>query len=134
VKGWDTGDERSVQRTFSVTVGKLALSALAGGTDDSAALSRSLEQAVRYYLTDRGAERAGWMYPSFLPEEGRTAGRKVRLTVEAAIWTELAEEAERQEVSVEQLLGHAALYFIADRDTGRLTQRILEDLGREEAQ
>jgi hypothetical protein len=134
MRGWATGDGFSVQRTINVTVGKFALDSLGGASTGSAALlSRSLEQAIRYYLADRGSERAGWVYPSFLREDAHGSAREeVRLTIETAAWSEFTDEAERQGVSADQLLRHAVLYFMTDRDTGRLTQRILEDLGREE--
>jgi hypothetical protein len=121
------------QRTIAVTVGEFALSSLAGGSGESPGLSPSLVQVIRYYLADRGSDRAGWRYPGFLREDNQVSPvREVRFTVETAIWKEFTEEAERQAVSVDQLLQHAALYFMADRDAGRLAQRILEDLGREE--
>jgi hypothetical protein len=36
-------------------------------------------------------------------------------------------EAARQQVSVTQLLEHAALYYAAELDAGRLTERILDE-------
>jgi hypothetical protein len=121
-----------VQRTINVTVGEFALDSLTSGSADSTDFSRPLAQAVRYYLTDRDAGRAGWSYPSFLGEDGDGADHGAQLTIDDATWLEFTAEAERQSVSPDQLLQHAVLYFMADRDTGRLTQRILEDLGREE--
>jgi hypothetical protein len=119
-------------RTVEMKMGDFALGLLGAPSADGADASRSLVQAVRYYLTDRDSGRAGWSYPSFFGEDGDGPDRKVRLTIDDAIWGEFTVEAERQGVSPDQLLQHAALYFLADRDTGRLTQRILEDLGREE--
>jgi hypothetical protein len=119
-------------RTIEMKVGDFALGLIGGPSADGADLSRSLVQAVRYYLTDRDSGRVGWSYPSFLSEDGAGPERQFTLTVEDAIWREFTLEAARQSVSPDQLLQHAVLYFLADRDTGRLTQRILEDLGREE--
>ena len=119
-------------RTVEMKVGDFALGLIGGPSADGADLSRSLVQAVRYYLTDRDSGRVGWSYPSFLGEDGAGPERRLTLTVEDAIWREFTLEAARQDVSPDQLLQHAVLYFLADRDTGRLTQRILEDLGREE--
>jgi hypothetical protein len=127
-----SGDDGLTQRTIAVTVGEFALNSLAGGSGESPGLSLSLVQAIRYYLADRGSGRAGWRYPDFLREDDQVPVREVPLTVETAIWEEFTEEAERQAVSADQLLRHAALYFMADRDAGRLAQRILEDLSREE--
>jgi hypothetical protein len=119
-------------RTVEMKVGDFALGLIGEPSADGADLSRSLVQAVRYYLTDRDSGRVGWAYPSFLDEDGAGPERRLTLTVEDAIWQEFTLEAARQGVSPDQLLQHAVLYFLADRDTGRLTQRILEDLGREE--
>jgi hypothetical protein len=38
-------------------------------------------------------------------------------------WNALANEAERQGTSIEQLLAHAAMYYLADIDSGRLATR-----------
>lgn len=119
-------------RTVEMKMGDFALGLIGGPSADGADLSRSLVQAIRYYLTDRDSGRVGWSYPSFLAEDGAGPERQVKLTIEDEIWSEFTLEAGRQGVSADQLLQHAALYFLADRDTGRLTQRILEDLGREE--
>jgi hypothetical protein len=132
MQGWAIGDGFLVQRTINVTVGEFALDSLEKGSTDSTGLSRPLAQAVRYYLTDRDSGRAGWVYPSFLGEDSRDSVREVPLEIDARIWGEFAEEAKRHGVSADQLLQHAVFYLLADRDTGRLTQRILEDLGREE--
>jgi hypothetical protein len=129
---WTTRDGFSVQRTINVTVGEFALDSLTSGSADSAEFSRPLAQAIRYYLADRDSGRAGWSYPSFLRDDSRGSAREVPLAIDAQIWGEFAEEAERHGVSANQLLQHAVFYLLADRDTGRLTQRILEDLGREE--
>ncbi len=48
--------------------------------------------------------------------------------MDSELWREFEEEAERQGVSVEQLAEHAAFYFAAELDAGRVTQRILDDL------
>jgi hypothetical protein len=39
-------------------------------------------------------------------------------------WELITAEAERQGVSVEDVVRHAALYFLADADSGRLATRI----------
>ena len=39
-------------------------------------------------------------------------------------WTALSKEAERQGVSLEEILAHAAMYFLADLDSGRVATRI----------
>jgi hypothetical protein len=41
-------------------------------------------------------------------------------------WELLTAEAERQGVSVEAVVRHATMYLIADRDSGRVAQHVLE--------
>jgi hypothetical protein len=50
------------------------------------------------------------------------------LDVKDDIWSSFEAEAGRQDVSSQQLLEHAAFYFVAELDAGRITQRILDDL------
>ena len=44
-------------------------------------------------------------------------------------WSKLTAEAARQATTVEDLLIHAALYFLADIDEGRFSSRVLKGLG-----
>lgn len=117
-----------------VKLGPLAAHSLAAsGEPDPERLSQLAPRAVRFYLGDgnNGNEQAGWRYPSFLDRPQVDGdGRDVSLPDD--LWQELRAEAERQEVSPEDLLQHAAFYYGAARDDGRLTQRIAEELSREE--
>lgn len=118
-----------VRRTVTVAVGDFGLESLGGAlTRNSADLSRSFVQAVRYYLADQGSGRAGWPYPDFRREEELNQTVEVRVEIDDPVWEAFSEEAERQRVSTDQLAQHAVLYFAADRDAGRLAQRIVEDL------
>lgn len=84
-------------------------------------------RAIRCYLKDGGAEQAGWSYPHFLPDEGRAEEVVLRLKIDDDLWHSLEEEAERQHVSAEEMVEHAAFYFAAEMDAGRITQRIFAD-------
>lgn len=90
-----------------------------------------LEGALRYYLSDKGNGRKAWPYPAFL--RGSETEQQVQLEFEldAGLWREFGEEAVNQGVTVEQLAEHAAFYFAADVDAGRVTRRILADFGGE---
>jgi hypothetical protein len=89
----------------TVTVGAFAAKALGGtSTEDSASLATSLDQVIRYYLADQKSGRGAWPYPGFLGDDRGAA--------------------------TNQLLQHAALYFAADQDSGRLARRIVEDLDK----
>jgi hypothetical protein len=124
-------DEDADKRQVTVGVSDLALEALAGdGTDDSAAAK--VESALRCYLGDRGMDRPAWPYPGFLRGSETQGDEQVAFEVEEGLWREFGEEAEKQGVTVEQLVEHAAFYFAAELDAGRVTQRILDDLGSPE--
>jgi hypothetical protein len=90
--------------------------------------SRALRMAVHYYLGDSENERPVWRVPDS-PDggtESRPAG--VRVEVDEATWSALVREARRQRVEPGTLASHAVLYFIADRDSGRVAQRIGDSL------
>jgi hypothetical protein len=83
--------------------------------------------AVRYYLSDRDSERLAWRVPRLSRETGRQPALELELDLDPDTWPDLDEEAERQEVSVERLLTHAIIYFLADLDAGRVELRMLEE-------
>lgn len=87
-----------------------------------------MESALRFYLPDRGADRPAWRYPRFLQGSETRGEVEIELEVEKELWAGFEEEAAAQGVSVEQLAEHAAIYFGAELDAGRLTERILADL------
>lgn len=117
-----------------VKIGPLAAHSLAASDDpDPERLSLLVPRAVRFYLGegDGDGDQPGWRYPAFLDRsEADGDGREVSMPDE--LWQQLRAEAERQEVSPEDLLQHAAFYYGAARDEGRLTRRIVEELSREE--
>jgi hypothetical protein len=53
---------------------------------------------------------------------------ELELDIKDDLWHSFEAEAGRQDVSSQQLLEHAAFYFVAELDAGRITQRILDDL------
>jgi hypothetical protein len=113
-----------------VKLGALAAQSLAASADPER-LTLLLPRAVRFYLEERAGAHPGWRYPSFFDGgDGAEDGREVDLPDE--LWQRLRAEAERQQVSPEDLLQHAAFYYGAARDEGRLTRRIAEELQREE--
>jgi hypothetical protein len=124
-------DEGAEQRQVTVAVSELAFEALAGeGADASEPVN--IDSALRCYLGDRGTDRPAWPYPGFLRGSETQRDKQVALEVEEGLWREFSEEAERQGVTVVQLVEHAAFYFAAELDAGRVTQRILDDFGSTE--
>lgn len=110
------------------------MAAKALGVDDSDAgrLSDLLAQAVRFYLGDRDAGQSSWSYPSFLDGGAGAGVGGTTVSLDEELWQQLRAEADRQEAAVEDLLQHAAFYYGAARDDGRLTERIAGELQREE--
>jgi hypothetical protein len=124
-----------VKREVDVRLGSFAREALAReqrgrGVGDEA-VSAAAVRAIRCYLEDKGAEGPGWRYPSFRRGERKNDGRVgLHLSIDEGLWQALEEEAERQGVSAQQMLEHAAIYFAAEIDAGRVTQRIIDDIDR----
>jgi hypothetical protein len=118
----DDGEKQRVE----VVLSRLAFEGLTGGGDVPAAAA--LDGALRCYLGDRDSERPAWPYPEFLRGSETEGDASIELDIDAELWREFEQEAERQGVSVEQLAEHAAFYFAAELDAGRATQRILDDL------
>lgn len=115
-----------------VKLGALAAHSLAASDDpDPERLALLLPRAVRFYFEERDGGQPGWRYPSFL-EAGNGVEQDREVSLPEDLWRQLQAEAERQEVSPENLLQHAAFYYGAARDEGRLTQRIAEELRQEE--
>jgi len=79
--------------------------------------------AALYYLADRDSGRAAWRAPRF--RSRTSSGEGLRVVFDDDTWAALAEEADRQNVETEELAVHALLYFLADFDSGRISD-ILE--------
>jgi hypothetical protein len=117
-----------VEQTVTVAIDDFSLASLedasrAGETTPGALLAL----AIRYYLAERDSGRPGWPC-SPLEDEAGSEASAVELDVDRVTWEAFSLEADRQGVSTDLLLQHAALFYLADRDSGRLTQKILDDL------
>jgi hypothetical protein len=119
-------DDRG-KRRVSLGLSELAFEALVSEVGDRSAAT-SMESALRCYLGDRGTDRPAWPYPGFLRGSEPQRDVQLELDVSDALWDDFSEEASRQEVTLEQLAEHAAFYFAAELDAGRVTQRILDEL------
>jgi hypothetical protein len=121
-------DEGAEKRQVEVVVSELAFEALAGqGADVS--MPVKIDSALRCYLGDRGTDRPAWPYPGFLRGSETQGDKQVTFEVDESLWRDFSEEADKQGVTVEQLVEHVSFYFAAEVDAGRVTQRILEDFG-----
>ena len=88
--------------------------------------SAAVRIASLYYLADRDCWRPAWHAPRCATASRGAADLTVRLDRET--WEALQEEAERQDVSAADLVRHAVLYFLADLDSGRVTERLVSAL------
>lgn len=117
-----------MRRAVTVRLGALATDALSGqegggGHPEPA----DVLGAVSFYLNDKDRGRAGWRFPEFLRGTGLGSKVDVALDIDNSLWRSLKIEAESQGVSVEQLVEHAVLYYAAELDAGRVTERMLGD-------
>lgn len=123
------GLTKATKRSLTLRLGALCVETLAGEDGQgSERVPARLVRAVRFYLADKGSNQPGWAYPGFLSDK-EVEGVDLELTVEENLLRALKQEAYRQGVSVSQLAEHAVLYYAAEQDAGRITQRILDDLG-----
>jgi hypothetical protein len=129
----EEGIGENVKRSVTVSLGRLASQAIGGGgsSNDGKPSSRA-GRAILCYLNARGSGGPGWSYPSFLDERRGGEGIRLELRVEDGLWRSLEEEAERQHIGVSQMLEHAVLYFAAEVDAGRFTERIIDELDEAE--
>lgn len=124
-------DESAGKLDVTVVISQLAFEALMGKEDGTETQVR-MESALRCYLGDQHTDRPAWPYPGFLRGSETQRDVRVDFEVEKGLWGAFGEEATAQGVSVEQLAEHAAFYFAAELNAGRLTERILEDLASTE--
>lgn len=121
-------DDATEKRVVTIALSELAFEALTGGksTDDP---SLRIENALLCYLGDRDDGGAAWAFPGFLRGSETRGEVETEVEVKPDLWRDFEAEATRQGVTVEQLAEHASFYFAAELDAGRVTQRILDDLG-----
>ncbi len=100
--------------------GQQALSEFAEEHSDSA--SAVVRTASVYYLADRDSGRSAWRIPRFMRNAPDVDGFDVDLDDDT--WAALKQEAGDQGVDPSRLAEHALLYFLADLDEGRLTERL----------
>jgi hypothetical protein len=115
---------------MTVALGGFSLDSLGGwAARDGRVLGCSFALAIRHYLANRSSERAGWPYPPFPMGGGSSSTAEAEFCIDGAVWDELSSEAARQEVGAEELLRHVVLFFMADRDAGRVARRMVESRG-----
>jgi hypothetical protein len=117
--------------SITVRLSEFAVMALVGEERGRESVLAALERAVWLYLNDSDTARPGWRYPLFLRDKV-TGVTEFQLKLEPDLREALEDEAERQEVSLSQLATHAVLYYAAELNAGRLTERILDSTGEDD--
>jgi hypothetical protein len=119
----------SRKQVVAVRLSQLAFEALAAEKPSGSPRAPvRTESAIRIYLSDKGTGRPAWPYPGFLRGSEAQEDVELELDVDPGLWLQFEAEAEKQGVSAQQLFEHAAFYFAAELNAGRVTQRILDDL------
>ena len=119
--------------TVRVKLGAFAAEVLARKLGNGEPLgSEDFERVIQFYLGERGTWTPGWAYPDLLRERRVSDEVELDLDVEDSLWIALEAEAREQDVAVDRLLEHATLYFAAEIDAGRATERILGEIEKEE--
>ena len=95
---------------------------------DGETLDDLLSRAAGYLDAELPTRRAAVLAPRFKPR-GRGVPREIRFEVSRDCWQRLESEAGRQGVSLQRLLEHAAMLYLADTDSGRVADRLLGDTG-----
>ena len=124
----ESANRKPVPRIVNVILGEISLRALRGESNsESSSIGTALALAIRYYLTEKDTYAPGWAYPRFRRELIEGEGVRVQITIDDAPWEALQREADRQGVSAERLAEHAALYFAAHLETGRIGRSVLDE-------
>ena len=124
-------DRMANSTSITVRLSEFAVTALVGEERGREPVLAALERAVWLYLNDSDTDRPGWRYPLFLRDKvtGVTA---FQLDLEPSLRDALEDEAERQEVSLAQMATHAVLYYAAELNAGRVTERILDNTSEDD--
>jgi hypothetical protein len=121
----------STSRTRTLGINGFALAGLEElGKGLAVRPSALLRQAALHLLGERDVGRLTAKVPRFVRQreaDRQSVTKRLELELDEVDWSALEVEAVAQRVSLETLLEHAALLFIADVDSGRLAVRIAED-------
>lgn len=86
-------------------------------------LEAVVARAAEYFESNLDSGRMAVRVPPFAQKPGSAGGQELRLNLRARTWDSLRDEAARQQVPLERLLEHAALYYLADLHDGRIADR-----------
>ena len=97
---------------------------------DGLELDQLIDLACSYYESQLGSDRTAMRVPRFEQSAGGREDRLMQLEMGTETRGRLEQEAVRQGVGLERLLEHAAMFYLADLDAGRVTEQIVRVTGR----
>ncbi|HKI66423.1 MAG TPA: hypothetical protein VJ989_04075 [Solirubrobacterales bacterium] len=125
------GVDASMARSFEVRLSDFVIDVIARDAPrDSPQVRGRFSQAIRFYLHEASLRRPGWSVPSAL--RGEQEGDEMRLELDDELLCRLEAEARKQDASLSRLVSQAAIYYAAELDAGRITQRVFDDLGKDD--
>jgi hypothetical protein len=115
-----------MRRSLTLGLDQFGSAALAGTAERLHLSPEELwARAAHYYLEDICGGRLAHRFPRFRREQEADRTFSLALDLDEGDWRRLERESERQGVSVQELLEHAALYLLAELDSGRASSRLL---------
>jgi hypothetical protein len=123
------GLEIEVKRTVTLAFGRFGWSSLAAeARRERRSLEELISRAAAYLRSELPAGGSALRVPLAGREPHGHASR-IELALPAAVWQALGEEASRQRVPLGRLLEHAALYYLAAVDSGRIAAGAVDEVG-----
>jgi hypothetical protein len=115
-----------VERNLLLSLAPFAVDSLANeARRRGMPLGALLRQAALHYLAESKHERLAVHVPRFAADEDGGEAVAVRIDMERGDWRRFEHAAAREHVSIDTLMQHAALLYVADADSGKLGARLL---------
>ncbi len=115
---------------ISITFDEFGWSVLEGeARAEGLELDRLVSLACAYYKSELATERTATLVPRFDQSAAERETRLLELELDAQSLRLLEQEAEDQELELERLIEHAAIFYLADLDAGRVAERVIGPAG-----
>ena len=88
-------------------------------------LATLLRHAALYYLAERSSGRVAVRVPSFPEAKSGSAPVEVMVDLDNGEWGRVEHAAACERVPVAALISHAAVLYVADCDSGKVSSRLL---------
>ena len=116
----------NVALEISITFDEFGWSVLEGeARAEGLELDQLVSLACAYYKSELATKRTATLVPRFDQSAADRETRLLELELDAQSLRVLEQEAERQELELERLIEHAAIFYLADLDAGRVAERVI---------